>query len=217
MRIISIYLLIAGVMAGGCATRSNTPYAEFIRSVDFTHFDTVRIAPMAAGDLAGVINSSSIAAVLQATVSAIQSALYDKDFTILQANDQSSDLLVTAYWREIVNEPDQAAPPIINPNPSDPDRPAAPSMPPARGGFQLIIEIADSRTGNVFWRATSAPEAALFAPTPSSAGAAAQRLMANFPQRVEKDPSLPHISLQPTGQSISGIIVEVLDGVETGT
>jgi hypothetical protein len=201
MRFFSFILFIASLMATGCATRPSTPYAEFVRSVDFTHFDTVRVTPLAAGDLAGVINASRIEAILQATSTAIESALADKDFAVLPADDQSSDLLVTAYWQEIINEPDRATLPIVEPNPSDPDRPSTPPMPAARGGFQLVIEIADDRSGNVFWRATSAPAAALLSPTPATAEAAALRLMANFPQRVEKDPNLPHISLQPTGQS----------------
>ncbi len=198
MRLLTIILLLASLLASGCATRPSTPYAEFVRSVDFTHFDTVRIAPLAAGDLAAVINTTRIEAILEATTTAIQRALEDKDFAVLPADNINSDLVVSAYWQELINEPVRAALAIVEPNPSDPDRPTMPPMPAARGGFQLVIEIAESRSGNVFWRATSAPAAALLAPTQTTAEAAALHLMANFPQRVEKDPNLPHISLQPS-------------------
>jgi hypothetical protein len=196
MRLPNCILVLTSLMFAGCATPS-APFAEFVRSVDFTHFDSATITIDPAEDLAKVLTPSAHESVLTATATSIQEALEEKGFVLASDGEAPADLLITAYWQEVRNEWDHAALPIVEPNPSDPDRPAMPKLPAVRSGFQLVIEIADNRSGNVFWRAITAPAASLFEPNASNAEATVLKLMANFPQRVEKDPNLPHISLRP--------------------
>lgn len=200
MNPLHLSLALVALLIAGCATQSNAPHAEFVRSVDFTHFDIAKVTVSAAEDPSNVLSEVAWEAVNTSTDAAIRQALTDKGFELVTETDAQNDLRVSANWRARQVESSTATPPLLQLNPSDPDRPLQPPQPSARGGFQLVIEIADAYSGNVFWRSVTPARSALFAPTAESAASNALKLMKPFPNRVEKDPDLPHISLQPNRQ-----------------
>jgi hypothetical protein len=198
MRWVFLVALFSYCFFCGCTTPKSEPFGEFIRSVNFTHMDNSRIEILPSQDLTKTLSVVEMEAVLAATSLGIESMLTAKGFAIVSEYKPEADFIVRAQWIDVHNNAEPVAMPTLQTNPDDfevtrmrTDLPATP------GGFKLVLEIADAHSGNVFWRAFTPPATILFKPNAQSAETSAMRLMENFPQRVEKDPNLPNLSMRP--------------------
>jgi len=176
---------VAAAAAAGFAACATTPpaptYEEFVRTVNFTPFDTYAIEEVAMR--AETFQWMEAGAAEKATRAALQAAFVERGF---ERAGGEADLLCRATWRKTRRrEPSGAAPP-------DAENDAASGGDPGQRVFVVTVEIADAESGKTFWRSRERLVGEARADA-EGIRRAVRKAMRDFPDRVEKDPDLPNL------------------------
>jgi hypothetical protein len=181
------HVLCCALMAlflAGCATL--TPNFEFVRSINFTPLDTFEYRHTL---VSGMDFKSAHEHILkQSSQAVLVEELKERGF---EAADEAADFYVVTKWRKGMS---------VDPNHFDPlygtddlfsqqrDRELL-----YRQQIDLTLEIYEGASGDLFWCADFPNVFELLQLNEAQVQVALERAIQNFPQRVEKDPSLPSI------------------------
>lgn len=177
------------VLLSGCATfeSSRTP-GKFVRSTDFSPLDTVSYKHTL---ISGMSSRHSQESVLQdLSPKVLTEELLARGF---EAIESDGDFYVVVKWRKDLSASAGMFDPVDGPTATMARRASAPSTAAVR--FTLIVELYASADNELFWRAElpNIFEAIQF--SEARVSESLRRAIQNFPERIEKDPTLPNINL----------------------
>ncbi|TVP78619.1 MAG: DUF4136 domain-containing protein [Puniceicoccaceae bacterium] len=177
------FVLVSITFLAGCATTQ--PHAEFVKTINFSSLDTFSYKHTL---ITGMDFRDSEQLLLEALSAAtISSELEARDFEQVEAD---ADFFAVVKWKKAVSN-------YVNPfDHIDPysdvvSRSNKTNQFAAR--VHLTLEIYETRTGNLFWRKDLPNSFDAIQLTEQRVTDSLKRAIANFPQRIEKDPNLPNI------------------------
>lgn len=182
--ILPLAALAAILLLGGCAT--STPNSEFVKTINFSTLDTFSYKHTLVTGMD--FRESEEMLLKQLSERTINSELQKRDFELSEGN---SDFFYVVKWRKAVSS---------YPRPFDNVDGAYDSFnrrnnPTNKFGsrMHLILEVYEASTGNLFWRNELPNIFDSIQMTEERIVKSLERAIENFPNRIEKDASLPSI------------------------
>ncbi len=169
----------------GCATSTRGP-GDFVQTTNFSKLDTFSYKHTLSTGMTW--RDSDEYSIKELSKSVLTQALLDRGFEEVESG---SDFYVVAKWRKALSSYPMPFQSIDGPREAMQDRFDPNFMAATR--YTLIVEIYETGTRNVFWRAELPNIFDALQFSEGRVNAALQRALQNFPKRIEKDPNLPNI------------------------
>jgi len=185
MKAIALTFCLIMSLLLGCATSTRGP-GDFVQTTHFSKLDTFSYKHTL---LTGMTwRDSDGYSIKELSESVLTQALLDRGFEDVETG---SDFYVVAKWRKALSSYPMPFQSIDGPREAMNDRADLNFMAATR--YTLIVEMYETGTRNMFWRAELPNVFDAIQFTEERVNAALQRALQNFPQRIEKDPNLPNI------------------------
>lgn len=179
-----IALIIMALLGAGCETAATAKNAEFVKTVNFSnldsfHYENTLIVGMEFRESEKFLLEDLSEQVLSDEMSA-------RGF---ENREGAGDFFVVAKWRKAASVYVNAFDPIDGPHATFNRSRENSSL--AR--ISLVLEVYEASSGNLFWRKDMSNAFDAIQLTEDRATRTLQKAVENFPERIEKDPTLQNI------------------------
>lgn len=180
------YLLCAVVLTGCATFETSGPAGDFVRSTNFSQLDTFSYKHTMVTGMA--FRGSQEFAIKELSQQVLTEELTTRGF---EAVESGGDFYVVAKWRKELSSHaglfDSVDGPTATMNRRNHD------MPSAAVRFTLVVELYETATSELFWRAELPNIFDAIQYSEERVSLSLRRAIQNFPDHIEKDPNLPNI------------------------
>ena len=183
----SFVLMLCALVLGGCGTFEQTRSAgDFVRSTDFSPLDTFSYQETILSGTA--LREAQEEGLLEMSEHVLSNELSARGF---EAVESGADFYVIATWHKAISSYAGMFDSVDGPSASMARNDYSSSKAAVR--FTLTVELYETETNHLFWRAELPNIFDAIQYTDERVEQSLVRAIQNFPQRVEKDPNLPNI------------------------